>query len=155
MKSKRKVSRTLHYSPAVSREGEMIDRTVFMASTWEPLIPVKSPKKQPILTESRRSVETRKLQDRKILNHVLLANKILIWAFPALPSSTHPRFQFYYWKRHISEVQLPAWGSHRSQTQEHESLHAQWNQPWSSECPVPAAAHGNWNSLSWSSQEDC
>lgn len=58
----------------------MIGRTVFIALTWEPLIPVKYPEKWPILTASHRSVKPRKLQDVKILNHVLLTNKILIWA---------------------------------------------------------------------------
>lgn len=67
----------------------MIGRTVFIPPTWEPLIPVKSPEKQPILTASHRSVEAGKLQDMKILNHVLLTNKILIWAF-----SPHPQTQF-------------------------------------------------------------
>lgn len=76
------MSRTLYYSPGINREGEVIGRTVFIAQTWEPLILVKSPEKQLILTASHRSVETGKLQDMKILNHVLLTNKILIWAFP-------------------------------------------------------------------------
>lgn len=82
MKFKRKVSRTLYYSPGMNREGEVIGRTVFIAPTWEPLIPFKSPEKQPILTASHRSMETGKLQDTKILNRVLLTNKILIWVFP-------------------------------------------------------------------------
>jgi len=34
------VSKTLYYSPGMSREGEVIGRTVFIAPTWEPLIPV-------------------------------------------------------------------------------------------------------------------
>ena len=87
MKFKRKVSRTLYYSPGMNREGEVIGRTVFIAPTWEPLIPVKSPEKQPVLTASHRSVETGKLQDTKILNYVLLTNKILIWTFPPPQSS--------------------------------------------------------------------
>lgn len=72
VKSKRKVPRTSYCSPGTSREGEVIGRTVFIPPTWEPLIPVKSPEKQPILTASHRSVEAGKLQDMKILNHVLL-----------------------------------------------------------------------------------
>lgn len=80
MKFKRKVSRTLYYSPGVNREGGVIGRTVFIAPTWEPLIPVKSSEKQPILKAPHRSVEPGKLQDAKILNHVPLTNKILIWA---------------------------------------------------------------------------
>lgn len=67
--------------------GWSIGRTVFIAPTREPLIPVKSPEKQPKLTASRRSVEAGKLQDMNILNHVPLTNKILIWAFPPTPNS--------------------------------------------------------------------
>lgn len=44
------VSRTLYYSPGLNRESEVIGRTVFIAPTQEPLIPVKSQEKQEILT---------------------------------------------------------------------------------------------------------
>lgn len=131
----------------MNREGEVIGRTVFIAPTWEPLIPVKSPEKQPILTASHRATETGKLQNTKILNHVLLTNKILIWAFSP-PQNSH----FCCWEGDISAVRLSGWGSDPSQTQAHESLHARWNQPCSSGRPVPAAAAGNWSSPYRSSQ---
>lgn len=79
---------------------KVIGRTVFIALTWEPLIPVKYPEKQLILTASHRSLKPGKLRDVKILNHVLLTNKILIWA-----PGPH-RTPFFYWKRGISEVQF-------------------------------------------------
>lgn len=64
----------MYYSPGMNREGEVIGRTVFIAPTWELLIPVKSSEKQLVFTASHRSTATGKLEDMKILNHVLLTN---------------------------------------------------------------------------------
>lgn len=129
MKFKRKVSRTLYYSLGISREGEVIGSTVFMAPTRESLIPIKSPEKQPVLMVSHRSVETGKLQDTKTLNHVLLTNTIPIWSFPLHRTSFLLLTKEYIWG---AALWLGVWSS---QSQEYESLHAWWDQPWTRGVP--------------------
>lgn len=126
---------------------KVIGRTVFIAPTWEPLIPVKSPEKRPILTASHRSVKSGKLRDVKILNHVLLTDKILIRA-----SGPH-RIPFFLLKKDCiwGTVWQGVWSLH---TQEH------WSRPvwWDQEClsllqPMgTGAAHSK---ILRALQEDC